>query len=67
MKVGYFMRRQLFYIPFSLTFLLLLVLILIFGLSFLFFGVIVSAFTKIGFSIENAHFSSCYYPSLEAA
>lgn len=48
------MRRQLFYIPFSLTFLLILVFILIFGLSFLFFGVIVSAFTKIGFSLENA-------------
>jgi uncharacterized membrane protein len=48
------MRRQLFYIPFSLTFLLLLILILIFGLSFLFFGVIISAFTKIGFSIGNA-------------
>jgi len=48
------MRRQLFYIPFSLTFLLLLILVLIFGLSFLFFGVIISAFTKIGFSIEDA-------------
>ncbi len=48
------MRRQLFYIPLSLTFFLLLVLVLIFGLSFLFFGVVVSAFTKIGFSIGNA-------------
>lgn len=48
------MRRQLFYIPFSLTFLLLLIFILIFGLSFLFFGVIISAFTKIGFSIGDA-------------
>jgi uncharacterized membrane protein len=48
------MRRQLFYIPFSLTFLLLLVLILIFGFSFLFFGIIISAFTKIGFSIGDA-------------
>ncbi|MGB9939808.1 DUF1614 domain-containing protein [Methanosarcina sp.] len=48
------MRKQLFYIPFSLTFLLLLTLILIFGLSFLFFGVIISAFTKIGFSIGDA-------------
>jgi len=48
------MRRQLFYIPFSLTFLLLLIFILIFGLSSLFFGIIVSAFTKIGFSIEDA-------------
>jgi len=48
------MRKQLFYIPFSLTFLFLLTLILIFGLSFLFFGVIISAFTKIGFSIGDA-------------
>ncbi|AKB55880.1 MULTISPECIES: DUF1614 domain-containing protein [Methanosarcina] len=48
------MRRQLFYIPFSLTFLLLLIIIMIFGLSSLFFGIIVSAFTKIGFSIEDA-------------
>ncbi len=48
------MRRQLFYIPFSLTFLLLLIFILIFGLSSLFFGIIVSTFTKIGFSIEDA-------------
>ncbi|AKB82446.1 hypothetical protein MSBR3_1868 [Methanosarcina barkeri 3] len=48
------MRRQLFYIPFSLTFLLLLIFILIFGLGFLFFGIVVSAFMKIGFSIEDA-------------
>ena len=48
------MRRQLFYIPFSLTFLLLLILILIFGLGFLFFGVIISAFMKIGFSTGDA-------------
>ncbi|RXA20536.1 DUF1614 domain-containing protein [Methanosarcina sp. MSH10X1] len=48
------MRRQFFYIPFSLTFLLLLVLFLILGFSFLFFGVVVSAFTKIGFSIGDA-------------
>ncbi len=48
------MRRQLLYIPFSFTFLLLLILIVIFGLSFLFFGVVISAFTKIGFSIGDA-------------
>lgn len=48
------MRKQLFYIPFSLTFLLLLIIILIFGLAFLFFGGIVSAFMKIGFSLEDA-------------
>jgi uncharacterized membrane protein len=48
------MRRHLFYIPFSLTFLLLLIIILIFGLGFLFFGVIISAFMKIGFSLEDA-------------
>lgn len=48
------MRRQLFYIPFSLTFLLLLIFILIFGLGSLFFGIVVSAFMKIGFSIEDA-------------
>lgn len=48
------MRRQLFYIPFSLTFLLLLIFILIFGLGSLFFGIVVSAFMKIGFSVEDA-------------
>ena len=48
------MRRQLFYIPFSLTFLLLLILILIFGLGFLFFGIIISTFMKIGFSTGDA-------------
>lgn len=48
------MRRQLFYIPFSLTFLLLLIFIIIFGLGSLFFGIVVSAFMKIGFSIEDA-------------
>lgn len=48
------MRRQLFYIPFSLAFLLLLIIFMTFGLSFLFFGVIISAFTKIGFSIGHA-------------
>lgn len=48
------MKRQLFYIPFSLTFLLLLIFILIFGLGSLFFGIVVSAFMKIGFSIEDA-------------
>lgn len=48
------MRRQLFYIPFSLTLLFLLILILIFGFSFLFFGVVISAFTKIGFSVGDA-------------
>ncbi len=48
------MRRQLFYIPFSLTLLFLLIFILIFGLSFLFFGVVVSAFMKIGFSVGDA-------------
>lgn len=48
------MRRQLFYIPFSLTFLLFLIIFVTFGLSFLFFGVIISAFMKIGFSIGHA-------------
>lgn len=48
------MRRELFYIPFSLTFLLLLILVLIFGLTFLFIGGIISAFMKIGFSIGDA-------------
>lgn len=48
------MRRQLFYIPFSLTLLFLLIFILIFGFSFLFFGVVVSAFMKIGFSVGDA-------------
>ncbi|AYK14586.1 MAG: DUF1614 domain-containing protein [Methanosarcina flavescens] len=48
------MRRQLFYIPFSITFLLFLIIFVTFGLSFLFFGVIISAFVKIGFSIGHA-------------
>lgn len=48
------MRRQLFYIPFSITFLLFLIIFVTFGLSFLFFGVIISAFMKIGFSIGHA-------------
>lgn len=48
------MRRQLFYIPFSLTFLLLLIIILVFGLAFLFLGGIISAFMKIGFSLGDA-------------
>jgi uncharacterized membrane protein len=48
------MKKQLFYIPFSLTFLLLLFLILFFGLGSLFLGIIISAFMKIGFSLEDA-------------
>ena len=48
------MTKQLFYIPFSLTFLFLLILILIFGLGALFLGVILSAFMKIGFSAGDA-------------
>ncbi|KKG14762.1 hypothetical protein EO98_00130 [Methanosarcina sp. 2.H.T.1A.6] len=48
------MSRQIFYMPFSLKFLFLLILILIFGLGSLFLGIIVSAFMKIGFSAEDA-------------
>lgn len=48
------MSRQIFYMPFSLKFLLLLILIMIFGLGSLFLGIIVSAFMKIGFSAEDA-------------
>ncbi len=48
------MSRQIFYMPFSLKFLFLLILITIFGLGSLFLGVIVSAFMKIGFSAEDA-------------
>lgn len=48
------MTRQLFYIPFSFTFLFLLIIILVFGLGALFLGVIISAFTKIGFSAGDA-------------
>lgn len=48
------MSRQIFYMPFSLKFLFLLILIMIFGLGSLFLGVIVSAFMKIGFSAEDA-------------
>ena len=48
------MSRQIFYMPFSLRFLFLLILIMVFGLGSLFLGVIVSAFMKIGFSAEDA-------------
>lgn len=48
------MSRQIFYMPFSLRFLFLLILITIFGLGSLFLGIIVSAFMKIGFSAEDA-------------
>ncbi|MGB9929124.1 MAG: DUF1614 domain-containing protein [Methanosarcina sp.] len=48
------MKRQFFYFPFSLTFLLLLIFIVIFGLGSLFLGVIFSAFMKIGFSAGHA-------------
>lgn len=48
------MNRQIFYIPFSLGFFFLLILIMVFGLGSLFLGVIVSAFMKIGFSAEDA-------------
>ncbi len=48
------MSRQIFYVPFSLRFLFLLILITIFGLGSLFMGIIVSAFMKIGFSAEDA-------------
>jgi uncharacterized membrane protein len=48
------MTRQLFYIPFSVTFLLILIIILIFGLGALFLGFILSAFMKIGFSAGDA-------------
>ena len=48
------MTRQLFYVPFSFTFLFLLIILLIFGLCALFLGVILSAFMKIGFSAGDA-------------
>ncbi|MDD3246211.1 MAG: DUF1614 domain-containing protein [Methanosarcina sp.] len=48
------MSRQIFYMPFSLKFLFLLILIMVFGLGSLFLGVIVSTFMKIGFSAEDA-------------
>lgn len=48
------MRRDFFYIPFSLKFLLLLVFIMFFGLSSLFMGIVISTFMKIGFSTEDA-------------
>ncbi|MDI9394047.1 MAG: hypothetical protein QM426_00885 [Euryarchaeota archaeon] len=48
------MSRQIFYRPFSLKFLFLLILITIFGLGSLFLGLIVSTFMKIGFSAKDA-------------
>ncbi|MGD9777962.1 MAG: DUF1614 domain-containing protein [Methanosarcina sp.] len=47
------MNRRIFYMPFSLKFLFLLIIITIFGLGSLFLGVVVSAFMKIGFSAED--------------
>jgi uncharacterized membrane protein len=52
--MGDFMTRQLFYVPFSFTFLFLLIILLVFGLGALFLGVILSAFMKIGFSAGDA-------------
>lgn len=48
------MNRQIFYMPFSLKFFFLLIIITIFGLGSLFLGVVVSAFMKIGFSAKDA-------------
>lgn len=48
------MSRQIFYLPFSLGFFFLLVLITIFGLGSLFLRIFEAAFTKIGFSTEEA-------------
>lgn len=48
------MSRQIFYMPFSLKFLFLLILIMVFGLGSLFLSIIDAAFTKIGFSTEEA-------------
>lgn len=48
------MNRQIFYLPFSLGFFFLLVLITIFGLGSLFLSIFEAAFTKIGFSTEEA-------------
>lgn len=53
-REGLSMSRQIFYMPFSLKFLLLLVFIMIFGFGSMFLGIIVSAFMKIGFSAEDA-------------
>jgi uncharacterized membrane protein len=46
--------RRMFYIPFSPKFLTLLIVILMFGLGSLFFGVVISTFMKIGFSARDA-------------
>ncbi|MDD3041585.1 MAG: DUF1614 domain-containing protein [Methanosarcinaceae archaeon] len=48
------MRRHILYIPFTLKFLLLLIIVLAFGLSSLFLGIIISTFMKIGFSAGDA-------------
>jgi len=48
------MSRHLFYIPFSLGFFFLLVLIMILGLGSLFLSIFEAAFTKIGFSTGEA-------------
>src|SRR5512138_1134986 len=48
------MNRQIFYLPFSLGFFFLLVLIMILGLGSLFLSIFEAAFTKIGFSTEEA-------------
>ncbi|MDD2439764.1 MAG: DUF1614 domain-containing protein [Methanosarcinaceae archaeon] len=48
------MKRQILYIPFTLKFLLLLLIGLAFGLGSLFLGIIISTFMKIGFSPTDA-------------
>lgn len=48
------MRHRIFYNPFTIVFTLILTLILAFSISVLFFGVVSSAFEKIGFSWNDA-------------
>ncbi|HII00875.1 TPA: DUF1614 domain-containing protein [Methanosarcinaceae archaeon] len=46
--------KRMFYSPFSLKFLILLIIILMFGFGTPFLGVVISTFMKIGFSAEDA-------------
>ncbi len=48
------MRHRIFYNPFTFIFTLLLTIVLAFSISVLFFGLVSSAFSKIGFSWNDA-------------
>jgi uncharacterized membrane protein len=50
------MRHRIFYNPFTFIFTLILTFVIVFSISLLFFGVVSSAFARIGFSWNDALF-----------